>query len=242
MTTHFTSGVTNVKAEGTGGRLKTPDPIKYHMYHNDFDKFVAADYTITTTEAGTGSATETVATGDGGLLVITNAAGDADLDALQWKGHASGTIENYKYEAAKDLYFSCRFKVSDATQTDLAIGLHITDTDPFGGVSDGIFFRKADGSTSLEFVVEKDSGESTLTTATLADDTFVTVGFYYDSKDRKFHVYKDNNEIGKVVNTNAPDDEELAISFGIKNGEAAAKVLTLDYINVAKERTANTEL
>ena len=28
MTTHFTSGVTNVKAEGTGGRLKTPDPIK----------------------------------------------------------------------------------------------------------------------------------------------------------------------------------------------------------------------
>ena len=40
----------------------------------------------------------------------------------------------------------------------------------------------------------------------------------------------------------APDDEDLAISFGIKNGEAAAKVLTLDYINVAKERTANTEL
>ena len=76
MTTHFTSGVTNVKADGTGGRLKTMDPIKYHMYHNDFDKFVAADFTITTTEAGTGSATETVATGDGGLLVITNAAGD----------------------------------------------------------------------------------------------------------------------------------------------------------------------
>ena len=140
------------------------------------------------------------------------------------------------------MFFSCRFKVSDATQTDLAIGLHITDTDPFGGVTDGIFFRKADGSTSLEFVVEKDSGESTLTTATLADDTFVTIGFYYDTKDRLFHVYKDNREIGTVVNTNAPDDEDLAISFGIKNGEAAAKVLTLDYINVAKERTANTEL
>ena len=134
MTTHFTSGVTNVKAEGTGGRLKTPDPIKYHMYHNDFDKFVAADFTITTTEAGTGSATETIVTGDGGLLAITNAAGDDDLDALQWKGHASGTIENYKFEAGKDLFFSCRFKVNDATQTDLAIGLHITDTDPFGGV------------------------------------------------------------------------------------------------------------
>ena len=41
MTTHFTSGVTNVKAGGTGGRLKLPDPIKYHVYHKDFDKFVA---------------------------------------------------------------------------------------------------------------------------------------------------------------------------------------------------------
>ena len=242
MTTHFTSGVTNVKAEGTGGRLKTPDPIKYHMYHNDFDKFVAADYTITTTEAGGGDATETIITGDGGLLKITNDAADDDLDFLQWKGHASGTIENYKYEAPKDLYYSVRFQTNDATQSELAIGLIITDTDPFTSVTDGIFFRKADGDATLQFVVEKDGTESTLDVAELADDTFITVGFYYDTKDRKFHVYKNNNEIGKVVNTNAPDDEELAISFGIKNGAAAAKSLTLDYINVGKERTADTEL
>jgi hypothetical protein len=44
------------------------------------------------------------------------------------------------------------------------------------------------------------------------------------------------------VNTNAPDDEELAVSFAIQNGEAAAKVMTLDYISAGKERTANTEL
>ena len=44
------------------------------------------------------------------------------------------------------------------------------------------------------------------------------------------------------VNTNAPDDEELAVSFGIQNGAAAAKVMTMDYISAGKERTANTEL
>ena len=33
MTTHFTSGVTNVATGGTGEKLKLPDPIKYHVYH-----------------------------------------------------------------------------------------------------------------------------------------------------------------------------------------------------------------
>ena len=37
MTTHFTSGVTNVATGGTGEKLKLPDPIKYHVYHEDFD-------------------------------------------------------------------------------------------------------------------------------------------------------------------------------------------------------------
>ena len=52
----------------------------------------------------------------------------------------------------------------------------------------------------------------------------------------------DNVKVGSAVGTNAPDDEELAVSFGIQNGEAVAKVMTLDYISAGKERTANTEL
>ena len=42
MTTHFTSG-TNVVTGGTGEKLKQPDPIKYHVYHEDFDKYTASD-------------------------------------------------------------------------------------------------------------------------------------------------------------------------------------------------------
>ena len=83
---------------------------------------------------------------------------------------------------------------------------------------------------------------STVSCGDAADDTFMTLGFYYDPKDRKFHAYKDNVKVGSGVNTNAPDDEELAVSFAIQNGEAAAKVMTLDYISAGKERTANTEL
>ena len=72
MTTHFTSGVTNVSADGTLGKLKAPAPQKYHSYFNDFDTYLASDWTITTTEDGTGSATEALADGDGGPMTQHN--------------------------------------------------------------------------------------------------------------------------------------------------------------------------
>ena len=236
MTTHFTSGVTNVGTDSTLGKLKAPAPHKYHTYFNDFDTYLASDWTITTTEDGTGSATEALADGDGGLLLVTNAAGDNDHDFFQL------VKEGYKYEAGKQLAFHMRFKTNDATQTDIVAGLQLTDTTPLD-VTDGIFFLKADGAATISFIVEKNSTQSTLTLPnSLADDTFMTLGFVYDPKDQKFHVFQNNVLAGTVVSTNAPDDEELALSFGIQNGAAAAKTLTVDYIGASKERTASTEL
>tara|TARA_R110002012_G_scaffold147304_2_gene305769 strand:+ start:410 stop:1120 length:711 start_codon:yes stop_codon:yes gene_type:complete len=236
MTTHFTSGVTNVGSDSTLGKLKAPAPHKYHTYFNDFDTYLASDWTITTTEDGTGSATEALADGDGGLLLVTNAAGDNDHDFFQLKK------EGYKYEAGKQLAFNIRFKTNDATQSDIVAGLQLTDTTPLD-VTDGIFFLKADGAATISFIVEKDSTQSTLTLPnSLADDTFMTLGFVYDPKDQKYHVFQNNVLAGTVVSTNSPDNEELNLSFGIQNGAAAAKTLTVDYIGASKERTANTEL
>ena len=236
MTTHFTSGVTNVGTDSTLGKLKAPAPHKYHTYFNDFDTYLASDWTITTTEDGTGSATEALADGDGGLLLVTNAAGDNDKDFFQL------VKEGFKYEAGKQLAFHMRFKTNDATQTDIVAGLQLTDTSPLD-VTDGIFFLKADGAATISFIVEKNSTQSTLTLPnSLADDTFMTLGFVYDPKDQKFHVFQNNVLAGTVVSTNAPDNEELTVSFGIQNGAAAAKTLTVDYIGASKERTASTEL
>ena len=236
MTTHFTSGVTNVGTDSTLGKLKAPAPHKYHTYFNDFDTYLASDWTITTTEDGTGSATEALADGDGGLLLVTNAAGDNDNDFFQLKK------EGFKYESGKQLAFQMRFKTSDATQSDIVAGLQLTDTSPLD-VTDGIFFLKADGAATISFIVEKDSTQSTLTLPnSLADDTFMTLGYVYDPRDQKFHVFQNNVLAGTVVSTNSPDNEELTLSFGIQNGAAAAKTLTVDYIGASKERTANTEL
>ena len=236
MTTHFTSGVTNVGTDSTLGKLKAPAPHKYHQYFNDFDTYLASDWTITTTEDGTGSASEALADGDGGVLLVTNAAGDNDHDFFQL------VKEGFKYEAGKQIGFHIRFKTSDATQSDIVAGLQLTDTTPLD-VTDGVFFLKSDGAATISFTVEKDSTQSTLTLPnSLADDTFMTLGFIYDPKDQKFHVYQNNVLAGTVVSTNAPDDEELTLSFGIQNGAAAAKTLSVDYVGAYKERTAVTEL
>jgi hypothetical protein len=236
MTTHFTSGVTNVGTDSTLGKLKAPAPHKYHQYFNDFDTYLASDWTITTTEDGTGSASEALADGDGGVLLVTNAAGDNDHDFFQL------VKEGFKFESGKQIGFHIRFKTNDATQSDIVAGLQLTDTTPLD-VTDGVFFLKEDGAATISFIVEKDSSQSTLTLPnSLADDTFMTLGFIYDPKDQKFHVFQNNVLAGTVVSTNAPDDEELTLSFGIQNGAAAAKTLSVDYVGAYKERTAVTEL
>ena len=238
MTTHFTSGVTNVTATGSGGKLKLPDPIKFHQQTLDFDKYTAGDWVITTTEAGTGSATEALTSADGGVLLLTNAAADNDFDSLQW----GAPYESYLYESGKDFFFKCRVKVNGATQSDMIVGLHITDTSPVAAITDGIYFLKSDGSTTVSLVVNKDSSATTTSAGTMADDTWTTLGYYYSTKDRKFYIYKDNVQVGTSVNTNAPNDEEIALSFTIHNEEAVAKTMSIDYLVAGKERTATTEL
>ena len=210
--------------------MPLPSDQTHYGYFNDFMTYNSGDWTITTAEDGTGSATEAMTSGAGGQFLITNAAGDNDHDFFNLKG------ESFKLSSSKRAYFSARFKVSDATQSDFVMGLQITDTSPLA-VSDGVFFIKDDGDTNLDFIVEKDS-TSTDTTAihTMADDTFVTVAWYIDPISSLVYYSVNNAEPVGVVNTNLPDDEELTVSFGIQNGAAAAKTMTIDYVTVIVER------
>ena len=207
-----------------------PSDQTYYGYFNDFMTYASGDWTITTTEAGSGNASEALTSQAGGALLLTNDDADNDLDFLQLKG------ESFKLSSSKRAYFSARFKVSDATQSDFVMGLQITDTTPLA-TTDGVFFIKDDGDTNLDFIVEKDS-TSTDTTAihTMADDTFVTVAWYIDPDASKVWYSINNAEPVSVVNTNLPDNEELTVSFGIQNGAAAAKTMTIDYVNVMIER------
>lgn len=233
-------GITNAESTETLGMYGAPDPTKYHVWFDDFDNYLAAEWVRTNVGAGT----TVIGTGaDNGTLVSTNAAADDDSLFYQMSENSpAGTVETFKFIAGKRLWFKTRMKISDVTQSDFVFGLQITDTTPLA-VTDGVYFRKDDGDSDLDFVVIKDSVATTATfTGKLANDTFVTLGFYYDGGTMgstgagKIFIFVNDVLVGTSVCTNLVDDEELTLSFGHQNGEAVAKILTVDYLFVAKER------
>lgn len=228
-TSRFPNGVTTVAKADNLGQFGLPDPTGWHTYFNDFDTYTAADWTITTTEAGAGNATEALTDADGGVLLITNDDADNDADFFNKVG------ESFTFASGKKLFFKAKLKVSDATQSDLVVGLQITDTTPLA-VTDGVYFRKDDGDTNVDFVVIKNSTATTASAiTTMADDTYITLGFYYDGVS-EVQYFADGVKLGTSVTTNLPDDEVLTVSFGIQNGAAAAKTMSVDYIFASKER------
>jgi hypothetical protein len=227
--TRFPFGLTNVGETDLFADMVQPDPTLFHEYWNDFDTYTAGDWVVTETQAG---ATQALTAGDGGLLLLTNSAADDDLVALQ------KTPAAFTFTAGKKTFFRCRFKVSDATQSDIVFGLQVVDTTPLD-VTDGVYFLKADGSTSFSVICRKNAttgSTSASSIATLANDTYIELGFYYDGESKV--VYEVNGAVvGSLDGTSAfLPDTTCTVSFALQNGEGAAKTMTVDYVYAAKER------
>lgn len=143
------------------------------------DTVAAADalpgWTTTLVEAGAGESTIARTDGSGGLLLLTTDANEDDGINLQ------KTSENFRLAAGNQLYFGIRFKSGEATQSDILCGLCITDTTLLGGMTDGVYIEKLDGSTAISAVTEKNSTETqTDNLATFTADTFTIWEFYFD--------------------------------------------------------------
>lgn len=189
--------------------------------------FSAADtpagWTVTLVEGGAGESTVALTDGAGGLLLITTDAAENDGANLQV------TNEAFKLASGKPCYFGIKFKVSEATQSDFLVGLCIADTDLLGGMTDGVYFRKADGSTDVKFVLEKDSTETeSSAVATATADTYVTLEFFFDGTN--VDCYVDGTLQTRLAMTNLPDDEELTPSIQYLAGSVNAKTMTVDWI------------
>lgn len=198
----------------------------------DFFNYRVAEWVVT----NVGANTEALTPGPGGQLLITNAAADNDLTQLQWAGDSGAGAETFKYDATKKLSFVCRFKLS-RVDGDFFAGLYITDADPVGGVSDGIYFRKLAAEAGLSLIVEKDAAETAVVViTTLVADTWYEVEFYYDASDERIKAYSNGIGVGSAALTNAPDDEDLALAIAVQNGSANASTLTVDYIGASQER------
>lgn len=227
--TRFPGGVTTAAKSTTLGQFGLPDPTGWHTFFDDFDRYAAAEWVVTETQAG---ATQALTDADGGVLLLTNSAADDDLNALQKVG------ESFLMEAGKKAFFRARFKVSDATQSDFIMGLQITDTTPLA-VSDGIWFQKDDGDANLDVYCGKSAGAGTTSATaihTVVADTYLNVGWYYDGKGSLLYFVNNAHKGTLDASSTFLPDTELTISFGIQNGEAVAKTMSVDFIFAAKER------
>lgn len=203
------------------------DQTAYHIYYNEFDRFAAADFTVTL--VGT-TPTNALTSIDGAALLMTMAATDDSSSSLQIPANG------FLFDPAKRLFFKARFRISDAVQSDFVLGLQVLDTTPLA-VTDGIWFQKDDGDALLDLHVAKSSAQTDVVgIATVVTNTFMTIAYYYDPGDASIKYYVDDALVGEAAVTNAPNVQALTVSFSMQNGEAVAKTMTLDYIFAAKER------
>lgn len=234
MVSHASSGITNRFASDQMGALRTMDPSVYNAWTDDFFNFTAADWVITETQAG---ATQAIVDGGGGWLALTNSAGATDVNQVQWAGGSGAGRLTVSFNSDKDFLMKTRFKVSDATNTALLIGVATVDTTLTASLpTDGIYFLKASGATTLIASTRASGTSSSITLGSMANDTFVDASLVYTADSGIWQGWLGNTPIGSISGTTNSPSASLCISIALTNASTTAHVLTVDYLNVFRQR------
>ena len=236
----YSDGVTNIGKAKTLSEMPMPDPTKTYGVFDDFFTWDAGvSWEISDDDSG---GTELIsATETGGVLVLTNTAGATDYCFVQYSEDGGTTPSTtFLFATGKKAWFKARLKVNDDTPNASywTAGLYIDNDDPYNAnPDDGVWFESGAASNEVDLYITK-GGSDTISAGvfTTTDDTYLTIGYYWDGVDT-IHYFKNDVEEGSVgVGTSLPDDAPCALSFGIENGEAAANIMHIDYIGAWMER------
>lgn len=218
-----------------------------------FDDFLypasatASDVMAWTVGTDGSSGTDAFQDAAGGIVNLVTAAADNDYKA--W----SSVAENWKFVAAKELWFEARFKLAEATVNDSAFWFGLTDTLTTGGFQanaagplasyDGALIWKDEDGTVLSF--ETSNAGTQATTASLAaftTDTWTKVGFYFDGTATTSTItpYYDIGSgwvAGTAKDITLSGLEEMHAVMGVKAGPGgAAETLQVDYVRIVQLR------
>lgn len=232
----YPNGVTNRARTHSFNRLPVPDPSYVHSYFNDFDVYLASDWTRS---LNGGSGTTALVAGDGGLINTVNSAGATDMVQHQLTVASYSVTAATSSQAGKDMWFGIRMKVDSATLSTVLVGLYtVKTTAATTAPTDGFWFKKTAAAAAIDLI---DSTGSTLTAtstgASFADDTFIELAWHYSTAGG-------TNELRGFVNgtqrcsrtiATAPTGN-LALSFVQMNSTGVARTTTIDWLYAAKER------
>lgn len=229
----FPYGVTNVDKTSVFGNAPFLSPDKAVCDFDDFLTYTAGQWTVT--NVGT-TPTQALADVTGGVLQLTTVASASSSTFLQKLGASFLPV------AGKQLWFEARLRLSNVADTLMVMGLQLTDTTPLDA-TDGIYFIKPVAATpSVNLICRKDATTGSIAqnaVATLANNTFIDLGFYFDGK-RYLTPYV-NNVAGQKLDLTTTlsaflPDAQLRISMGVGNGASASQNAQIDYVFVAQER------
>ena len=251
--TRFPAGVSTQAIGSTLGQFPFPDPTDICLDFHDFNEYVAGDWTVTNT---TTHQTIGLVAGNGGIISTVGGASSvtSDIGAIQANplnfNIATNTI-TATAPPTQQAWFYTAFKATTAINDQLQVGVasSIATLAP----TDGIYFNKAAGSTSITFVVRKSSSSlaasaystGSTTVATLANATFVRLGWYYDGKgnidvfvnDAKVCSVDVGVSTGTMVST-FPNAVNLGMGFGCKAAATAPTTadMIVDFMMAAQTR------
>lgn len=227
--TRFPNGIGTNTSTASLGMLGMPDPSKFHVFWDDFNSPpLSTEYTLTAVSVGAGTSAFSAADADGGIARITTAANENDGIWAELIG------EGFLIEEGKKTWIKTRFSVGDAIQSDMVIGLHSTSVTPQAATM-RFLFETVDGAAAMYFNVDDNTTDADSdTVVTLADDTFVVLGAYYDGKGN-IDLFLNDAKITTMTGVGVPG-AEMAVGFGYLNGASGAETTDIDYLLVVKER------
>ena len=236
----FLDGISSEKSDVAMGNFPYLNPTDWRVFYEDWTVYDLAqtdtpEWTLTETSI---SDCDTLVTP--GTLVLTMA--DAGDDAQLQLDHG-----HFFLTSGKKAVYETRIKIAKGSggtvgQQGFVVGLASVQVDAnfmdgppptTRAFDDGIGFMSYDATTNIiAFQGENDVYSTEVGCATYADDTWMTLSFYYDGAKTTF--YKDNVEVAQI-STNEPSSVITPVLF-IGSGEAFATVLHCSYIFFACER------
>ena len=175
----------------------------------------------------TGTSPVTASVLQDAVALVTSGGSDFDGDNMQIVG------SRFKLTAGKPCYFGVGITISEATQSDLVIGLFGVDTTltaasgshAFNVAAGGVGFTKLDNTTACNFVSYATTSVTNTAVASVMGVTKHIYEIYWDGAD--VYGYLDNALVGSF-STSLPS-VVLTPSIAFRTGSAAAKTCTVHW-------------
>lgn len=228
--TRFKNGVSTASATQTLANYPLPNPTSVYTDGTDFAQYVAGDWTVTNT---TSHYTVGLVAGAGGIMKFAAGGSTVSTDI-------AAIISNpldFNFATTNQVWFSTKIKATTAATDLILVGL--TSANATAAVSDGIYFTKAAGAATIDFVVKKSNTATTVSSiATLANDTFIQLGFYYNGKDAVDVFVNDVKVYSQTTLTNLPSAVALGQGAALKAaaGAPTSADLSIDWLMTSQDR------